>query len=82
MIACGKGDSVPELAVGAIHDGSARGAVFILFLRSDGALKRHLMLLEELRWGLPLQSYFGYSLAALGDLDGDLFSYFLRPDFF
>ena len=71
------GDGSPELAVGAIFDsrvGPNRGATWILFLEPAGTVHR------EVRIGpssggfsgvLNDQDRFGFSLAALGDVDGD-----------
>jgi hypothetical protein len=71
------GDGVAELAVGAQHDddGEAnQGAVWILFLNSDGTVKAQ-QKISETEGGfsgtLDTYDYFGVSAAALGDLDGD-----------
>ena len=76
------GDGVTELAVGVPQDddgGSAagnadRGAVWVLFLRSDGTPKRA-QKISALAGGFGgrLDAYdrFGEALAALGDLDGN-----------
>lgn len=71
------GDGVIDLAVGAPTDGTGgtrRGAIWILFLRTDGTVKRHVKIasgkggftgrLKNLDW-------FAFSLANLGDFDGD-----------
>ena len=71
------GDGVGDLAVGAYIDGDGgteRGAVWVLFLNPDGTVKSHQKIsdtqgnftgiLDDLDW-------FGSSVAALGDLDGD-----------
>jgi hypothetical protein len=74
-------DGVGDLAVsaGRDDDGGAnfqadRGAVWILFLRSDGTVKSHAKI-SDTAGGFTGQldnlDYFGGSLAALGDLDGD-----------
>ena len=71
------GDGVQDLAVGAPDDddgGSARGAVWILFLNADGTVKAE-QKLSSSSGGLvgPLDDadLFGSSLAALEDLDGN-----------
>jgi hypothetical protein len=71
------GDGVGDLAVGAPGDddgGSSAGAVWILFLRTDGTVKAHAKISPILGgFGGTLQAgdYFGSSLATLEDLDGD-----------
>jgi hypothetical protein len=74
------GDGVGDLAVGASHDfvlsstSIRMGAVWILFLNSNGTVKAHQKLAEGLG-GFPAQladdDRFGCSLASVGDLDGD-----------
>ncbi len=71
------GDGVTDLAVGAMRDddgGSNRGAVWILFLNSDGTVKRH-QKISDSQGGftgiLNGSDWFGISVASLGDLDGD-----------
>ena len=70
------GDGVLDLAVGAMgdDDGGGDGAVWILFLRTDGFVKAH-QKISRTQGGLTgaFDSYddFGSSLAALGDVDGD-----------
>ena len=71
------GDGTPDLAVGAMLDdggGTDSGAVWILFLEPDGSVRAH----HEIRsraGGFPAtlaeRDWFGVSLAAPGDLDGD-----------
>ena len=70
------GDGTPEIAVGAIYDdtgGSGRGAVYVLFLNSDGTIKRYEKIAHETNGGPLLSNYvnFGLSIAPLGDLNGD-----------
>jgi len=71
------GDSVLDLAVAAIYDddgGSSRGAVWILFLNTDGTVKSHQKISDtQGGFGGVLDNYdiFGSSIAAIGDLDGD-----------
>jgi len=71
------GDGTNDLAVGAVldDDGSANcGAIWILFLESDGGLKG-LQKISALEGGftgsLGSLAFFGTSIAALGDLNGD-----------
>ena len=71
------GDGVGDLAVGAIGDddgGSVHGAVWVLFLNTDGTVKSH-QKISDTQGGFTgiLDNFdvFGLSVAALGDLDGD-----------
>ena len=71
------GDGVGDLAVGAYGDddgGANRGAVWVLFLDTDGTVKAH-QKISDTEGGftgvLDDADYFGWSVAALGDLDGD-----------
>ncbi len=71
------GDGVPDLAVGAFADddgGFNRGAVWILFLKTDGTVKSH-QKISDTQGGftgiLDNGDWFGGSVASLGDLDGD-----------
>ncbi|MCP3854938.1 MAG: hypothetical protein GY698_09415, partial [Actinomycetia bacterium] len=71
------GDGTVDIAVGAHRDddgGSARGAVYVLFLNADGTAKAE-QKLSSTTGGLtgPLDDsdYFGRSVAGIGDLDGD-----------
>ncbi|MBL4667954.1 MAG: FG-GAP repeat protein, partial [Flavobacteriales bacterium] len=69
-------DGVDDIAVGAYMDddgGTDRGAVYILLLNSDGTVKGQHKI-SELSGDIAFPSdstYFGYSIAALGDLNGD-----------
>ncbi len=71
------GDGVGDLAVGAASDGDGgtlRGAVWILFLNSDGTVSTHQKISDtEGGFGgiLDDADFFGQSVASLGDLDGD-----------
>ncbi len=72
------GDGIPDLAVGASQDSNfqaAEGAVYVLFLNSDGTVKRHTKISDGLAGftpsGLDGDDHFGSSLVGLGDLDGD-----------
>ncbi len=71
------GDGVVDLAVGApLHDdgGTDRGAVWVLFLNTDGTVKSH-QKISDTQGGftgiLDDDDWFGWSVASLGDLDGD-----------
>jgi hypothetical protein len=71
------GDGVIDLAVGAPTDttgGSRRGAVWILFLNQDGTVKRHVKIASGMggfTGRLKNLDWWGFSLANLGDFDGD-----------
>ncbi|MCH8164582.1 MAG: FG-GAP repeat protein, partial [Planctomycetes bacterium] len=71
------GDGVGDLAVGATGDddgGAFHGAVWVLFLNSDGTVKAHQKISDTqggFTGNLGIQDWFGSSLASLGDLDGD-----------
>ena len=71
------GDGIADLAVSAPRDdtnGSNRGAVFILFLNSDGTVKSEQRIDEaSLGGGITLsdEDRFGSGLSAIGDLDQD-----------
>ena len=70
------GDGVPDVAAGAWGDdagGGQRGAVHVLFMNSDGTVKRTAEINSATPNGPSLANgdFFGYSAAALGDLDGD-----------
>ncbi len=71
------GDGVGDLVVGAIDDddgGANRGAVWVLFLNTDGTVKSH-QKVSDTEGGftgiLDNHDVFGGSVASLGDLDGD-----------
>ena len=73
------GGGVEDLAVGAYHDddggaGSDRGAVWVLFLNTNGTVARH-QKISSTEGGftgtLDDEDFFGWSVAGLGDLDGD-----------
>ena len=72
----GAGPSVGAIAVGAIGDddgGSGRGAVYILFLGSNGAVLTNQKISDTAGNFTPIidnVDEFGSSLAYLGDLDG------------
>ncbi len=71
------GDGVRDLAVGAVFDndgGPVRGAVWVLFLNTDGTVKSH-QKISDTQGGftgiLNDDDRFGTSVTSLGDLDGD-----------
>lgn len=72
------GDGIIDLAVGAYGNddgGSARGAVWILFLDTDGTVKSQLEISDGNN-GFPADSldnsdYLGYSVSSIGDLNKD-----------
>jgi hypothetical protein len=71
------GDGIDDIAVGAPMDddgGTDRGAVWILFLDARGNVRRHQKISDTaggFPGGLRNFEWFGYSIAPLGDLDGD-----------
>ncbi|MCH8343510.1 MAG: FG-GAP repeat protein [Planctomycetes bacterium] len=71
------GDGVGDLAVGAYLDddgGGSRGAVWILFLNTDGTVKSHQKISDReggFTGMLDNGDLFAFSVAALGDLGGD-----------
>jgi len=71
------GDNVTDIAVGAIGDddgGSNHGALWILFLNSNGTVKAH-QKISESQGGffiaLNSEDYFGFAVSSIGDLNGD-----------
>ena len=71
------GDGINDLAVGAFHDddgGFQRGAVWILFLNTDGTVKSH-QKISDTQGGftgvLNNNDQFGISVASIGDFNGD-----------
>jgi len=71
------GDGIPDLAVGAPQDndgGNNRGAVYIIFLKKDGTVKRY-QKISSISGGFNGHfedgCSFGYAMAKLGDIDGD-----------
>lgn len=70
------GDGIADLAVGCDRDntgGPMRGAAHVLFMNSDGTVKSSRKIANGTGGGPTLadNDYFGTSIAALGDLDGD-----------
>ena len=70
------GDGYDDLAVGAIFDdagGSNRGAVHVLFMDEDGAVKSAVEINDSTTNGPTLGNgyWYGWSVENIGDLDGD-----------
>ncbi|MCO6045924.1 FG-GAP-like repeat-containing protein [Aeoliella sp. ICT_H6.2] len=70
------GDGIDDLAVGSLTDstgGSDRGAVHLLMLNSDGSVKNFQKIASNVGGGPALANgdYFGRSMVAVGDLNGD-----------
>ena len=74
-------DGIDDIVVssatrGKSSTGNANGALFVLFLNSDGTVKSHVEISENKGgFNAPLSSYpysyFGYGLAVIDDLDND-----------
>ena len=69
-------DGVNDLAVSAYGDddsGGARGAVHIMFMNTDGTVDETVEINDSTTNGPELTNadWFGYSIANIGDLDGD-----------
>lgn len=66
------GDDTPDLMVGAPGDDGG-GAVYVLFLNTDGTARQTLKIEDEVNGGPNLSTgdSFGASVAAIGDLDGN-----------
>lgn len=71
------GDGVPDLAVGAIYDddgGLNRGAFYVLFMTANGTVQSF-QKISDIEGGFQGQlvdeSFFGSSIANLGDMNGD-----------
>ena len=70
------GDGVEDIAVGATHDDDGAGnagAVYILFMQSDGTVKSSQKISATQGNGptLDVYDYYGWSVAGLGDVDDD-----------
>ncbi|MCA9062507.1 MAG: FG-GAP repeat protein, partial [Planctomycetaceae bacterium] len=70
------GDGIVDLAVGAPNDdtgGTNRGAVYLLFMNSDGTTRAWQKIAHGVGGGPSLDNSdtFGSSIAAIGDLNGD-----------
>jgi len=72
------GDSVPDVAVGApfeVTDRTTRGAVWLLFLNSNGSVKSYTKIINDGNSGfsgdVESLDVFGGALACPGDVNGD-----------
>ena len=71
------GVSVADVAVGANYDddgGSNRGALYVLFMNDNGEVVSFQKISDtegSFTATLDNSDYFGYSVAALGDVNGD-----------
>jgi len=71
------GDGIVDISAGAIYDddgGSDRGAIWILFLNSNGTVKSHQKISDtqgNFSGALSNTDIFGITASTLGDLDGD-----------
>ncbi len=71
------GDGIPDIAAGACRDddgGTNRGAIYLLFLKRDGSVRRQVKISNtqgNFHGVLDDLDEFGRSIANLGDLDGD-----------
>lgn len=71
------GDDVIDLAVGSARDddgGPNHGAVYILFMNLDGTVRAHQKISSAaggFTGTLDIDDEFGFSVAAIGDLDGN-----------
>jgi hypothetical protein len=71
------GDGIGDLAVGAVGDddgGPGRGAVWVLFLNRDGTVRTYQKISDtqgNFTASLEDNDEFGFSVTALGDLNGD-----------
>ena len=70
------GDGVTDLAVGAYLDdtgGTDRGAIYVLFMNTDGTARSFQKIAHNTGGGPTLTNidYFGRAASSLGDLDGD-----------
>lgn len=71
-------DGIPDLLVSAVFDddgagGGNRGAFYLLFLNTDGTVKEHRKISQEVGGftGNVGDEHFAYSAGVLGDLDGN-----------
>ena len=81
-ISCGSigdldGDGVPDVLVGAYADddgGNDSGAVYVLFLKTDGdvqSVQKISNYYGHMPYNIGSSDYFGWSSDSIGDLDGD-----------
>ena len=76
------GDNITDIAVGAPFDddnGTSSGSIMIIFLNADGTMKGFQKISPTtggFNGDIDAGDWFGFSLAPLGDLDGDMI-----PDF-
>lgn len=66
-------DGVPDIAVGAIGDNNYAGAVFLLYLNSNGTVKSYKKFDSNTTGlsGYLSSGWFGYDVANSGDINGD-----------
>jgi len=69
------GDGVPDIAVGAYSDASNSpttvGMVYIIFMQSDGTVKKVAGVPQYTKFAVSGAQNFGISIANIGDIDGD-----------
>ncbi len=70
------GNGVDDIVVGAFNDntgGSNRGAIHVMLMNSNGTVSRTIEINDDTANGPELNDYdgFGYSIANIGDLNGD-----------
>lgn len=68
------GDHVPDIVVGAGAQNSGKGAIYVLFLNTNGTVKSFTKITEGLGGllgTLPASAFFGISCTSLGDFDKD-----------
>ena len=67
-------DGVPDIAVSSLHMNDDRGAVWVLFLNSDGTVKRSQAIghgVGGFSGTLIAPATFGRSITSIGDVNGD-----------
>ena len=67
------GDGVDDLAAGGFKTSSSQGAIFIMFMNTDGSLDKTIEINSGTTNGPDLSNndQFGWSVANIGDLNGD-----------
>ena len=70
------GDGVTDMAIGAMGSdffGTDHGAVYVMFMNSNGTVKANQMIAHTAHGGPALanRAFFGVSIASMGDMDGD-----------